>query len=83
MIAAFKVSKESKLASLLIITTVQAVSIWNIGIKQRYAQNIVATNFINQNLGHDVSWENGSYMHTMVYPYVNRFILYHDESDAT
>ena len=35
MIAAFKVSKESKLASLLIITAVQAVSIWNIGIKQR------------------------------------------------
>ena len=55
MIAAFKVSKESKLASLLIITTVQVVSIWNIGIKQ-VAQNIVATNFINQNLGHDVSW---------------------------
>ena len=53
MIAAFKVSKESKLASLLIIT-VQAISIWNIGIKR--AQNIVATNFINQNLGHDVSW---------------------------
>lgn len=56
MIAAFKVSKESKLASLLIITAVQAVSIWNIGIKTAAAQNIVATNFINQNLGHDVSW---------------------------
>ena len=48
--------KESKLASLLIITAVQAVSIWNIGIKTAAAQNIVATNFINQNLGHDVSW---------------------------
>lgn len=56
MIAAFKVSKESKLASLLIITSVQAVSIWNIGIKTAAAQNIVAINFINQNLGHDVSW---------------------------
>jgi hypothetical protein len=33
------------------ITAVQAVSIWNIGIKTAAAQNIVATNFINQNLG--------------------------------
>ena len=56
MIAAFNVSKDSRLASLLIITAVQAVSIWNIGIKTAAAQNIVAINFINQNLGHDVSW---------------------------
>ena len=56
MIAAFKVSKDSKLASLLIITSVQAVSIWNIGIKTAAAQNIVAINFINQNLGYNVSW---------------------------
>ncbi|MDR7619755.1 SLC13 family permease [Staphylococcus argenteus] len=56
MIAAFKVSKDSKLASLLIITSVQAVSIWNIGIKTAAAQNIVAINFINQHLGFDVSW---------------------------
>ena len=55
MIAAFKVSKDSKLASLLIITSVQAVSIWNIGIKTA-AQNIVAINFINHQLGFDVSW---------------------------
>lgn len=56
MIAAFKVSKDSKLASLLIITSIQAVSIWNIGIKTAAAQNIVAINFINQNLGYNVSW---------------------------
>lgn len=56
MIAAFKVSKDSKLASLLIITSVQAVSIWNIGIKTAAAQNIVAINFINRQLGFDVSW---------------------------
>ncbi|WP_085063369.1 DASS family sodium-coupled anion symporter [Staphylococcus aureus] len=56
MIAAFKVSKDSKLASLLIITSVQAVSIWNIGIKTAEAQNIVAINFINHQLGFDVSW---------------------------
>ena len=62
MIAAFNVSKDSRLASLLIITAVQAVSIWNIGIKTAAAQNIVAINFINQNLGHDVSWGEWFYM---------------------
>lgn len=56
MIAAFNVGKDSRLASLLIITAVQAVSIWNIVIKTAAAQNIVAINFINQNLGYDVSW---------------------------
>ncbi|MBI5974346.1 SLC13 family permease [Staphylococcus canis] len=56
MVAAFGVSKDSKLAALLIITAVQAVSIWNIGIKTAAAQNIVAVNFINGQLGHDVSW---------------------------
>lgn len=47
MIAAFGATKNSKLAALLIITAVQAVSIWNIGIKTAAAQNIVAINFIN------------------------------------
>ncbi|HGH0778451.1 TPA: DASS family sodium-coupled anion symporter [Staphylococcus pseudintermedius] len=56
MIAAFGATKNSKLAALLIITAVQAVSIWNIGIKTAAAQNIVAINFINDQLGHDVSW---------------------------
>ena len=55
MIAHSKYQKKVNLHHFLIITAVQAVSIWNIGIKQ-HAQNIVATNFINQNLGHDVSW---------------------------
>ena len=81
MIVAFKVSKESKLASLLIITAVQAVSIWNIGIKQRLLK-IVATNFINQNLGHDVSWENGSYMLQHGLSLCQSRYSYHDESDA-
>lgn len=56
MIAAFGATKNSKLAALLIITAVQAVSIWNIGIKTAAAQNIVAINFISDQLGHDVSW---------------------------
>jgi len=56
MIAAFGVSKQSKLAGLLVITAVQAVSIWNIGIKTAAAQNIVAISFINDQLGTDISW---------------------------
>ncbi len=56
MVAAFGAAKESKLAALLIITAVQAVSIWNVGIKTAAAQNIVSVNFINDQLGHDVSW---------------------------
>ena len=38
------------------MTAVQAVSIWNVGIKTAAAQNIVAINFINAKLGVDVSW---------------------------
>lgn len=56
MVAAFGASKNSRLAALLVITAVQAVSIWNVGIKTAAAQNIVAVNFINNQLGHDVSW---------------------------
>lgn len=56
MIAAFNTSKNSKLAALLIITAVHAVSIWNIGIKTAAAQNIVAIGFINKSMKQDISW---------------------------
>ena len=56
MVAAFGMSKDSKLATLLIVTAVQAVSIWNIGIKTAAAQNLVAIGFINEAMGEDVSW---------------------------
>src|SRR5699024_10153442 len=49
-------SKDSKLATLLIVTAVQAVSIWNVGIKTAAAQNLVAVGFINEAMGQDVSW---------------------------
>ena len=62
MITAFGVAKQSKLAGLLVITAVQAVSIWNIGIKTAAAQNIVAINFINDQLNTDISWGSGYYM---------------------
>ena len=61
MVAAFGMSKDSKLATLLIITAVQAVSIWNIGIKTAAAQNLVAVGFINEAMGEDIFGFNGSF----------------------
>jgi anion transporter len=40
------------------ITTVQAVSIWNVGIKTAAAQNMVAIGFIQKTLGQDITWLN-------------------------
>lgn len=56
IIVAFGVDKKSKFAGLLMITTVQAVSIWNVGIKTAAAQNMVAVGFIQKMLGHDITW---------------------------
>jgi sodium-dependent dicarboxylate transporter 2/3/5 len=58
VILAFGVDKQSRLAGLLMITTVQAVSIWNVGIKTAAAQNMVAVGFIQKMLGHDITWLN-------------------------
>lgn len=56
MVAAFGLPHNSRLGALLVITSVQAVSIWNIGIKTGAAQNMVALNFINEQFGIDISW---------------------------
>lgn len=56
MVAAFGLPKDSRLAALLVITAVQSVSIWNIGIKTGAAQNMVALGFIQEQFGVDVSW---------------------------
>jgi len=56
MVTAFGAKKESRLAALLVITAVQAVSIWNIGIKTGAAQNMVAMGFINKTFNEDISW---------------------------
>ncbi|QDQ00360.1 DASS family sodium-coupled anion symporter [Lysinibacillus fusiformis] len=56
MVAAFGLPRDSRLAALLVITSVQAVSIWNIGIKTAAAQNMVALNFIKEQFGVDISW---------------------------
>lgn len=58
VILAFGVDKKSRFAGLLMITTVQAVSIWNVGIKTAAAQNMVAVGFIQKMLGQDITWLN-------------------------
>lgn len=56
IILAFKMDKKSRFAGLMMITTVQAVSIWNVGVKTAAAQNMVAVGFIQKMLGHDITW---------------------------
>ena len=56
IILAFGADKRSRFAGLLMITTVQAVSVWNIGIKTAAAQNMVAVGFLQRQLGQDVTW---------------------------
>ncbi|MEK3936003.1 DASS family sodium-coupled anion symporter [Sporosarcina sp. FSL W7-1349] len=56
MVAAFGLPHNSRLGALLVITAVQAVSIWNIGIKTGAAQNMVALGFIEKEFGVSVAW---------------------------
>lgn len=56
VVIAFGVDKRSRFAGLLMITTVQAVSIWNVGIKTAAAQNLVAVGFFQSILKQDITW---------------------------
>lgn len=56
MVAAFGLPKESRLGALMVITAVQAVSIWNVGIKTAAAQNLVGVGFIQETFGEDIAW---------------------------
>jgi solute carrier family 13 (sodium-dependent dicarboxylate transporter), member 2/3/5 len=56
MVAAFGLPKDSRLSALLVITAVQAVSIWNVGIKTAAAQNMVALGFMEKEFGTLISW---------------------------
>jgi sodium-dependent dicarboxylate transporter 2/3/5 len=56
IILAFGADKRSRFAGLLMITTVQAVSVWNVGIKTAAAQNMVAIGFLQKQLGRDITW---------------------------
>jgi anion transporter len=56
IIAAFGVNKRGAFASMLMITTVQTASIWNVGIKTAAAQNMVAIGFIEKAFGKSITW---------------------------
>jgi sodium-dependent dicarboxylate transporter 2/3/5 len=58
IVAAFGLERNSRFASLLLITTVQAIGVWNVGVKTAAAQNMVAIGFIQRMLGHDITWLN-------------------------
>jgi sodium-dependent dicarboxylate transporter 2/3/5 len=56
IISAYGVSKKSAFAGMLMITTVQTASIWNVGIKTAAAQNMVAIGFIEKMLQKTITW---------------------------
>ncbi|HET9902655.1 MAG TPA: DASS family sodium-coupled anion symporter [Xanthobacteraceae bacterium] len=56
IIAAFGVSRTGAFAGMLMITTVQTASIWNVGIKTAAAQNMVAIGFIEKAFGRTITW---------------------------
>ncbi len=55
-ILAFKLDRKSRFAGLLMITTAQTASIWNVGIKTAAAQNMVAVGFIEKQLKTNITW---------------------------
>jgi len=56
IIVAFGVDKRSRFAALIMITTTQTASIWNVGVKTAAAQNMVAVGFIDKMLKHSITW---------------------------
>lgn len=56
IIAAFGVDRRSRFAGMMMITTVQTASIWNVGIKTAAAQNMVAIGFMEKMLHASVTW---------------------------
>lgn len=56
IINSFGVSMNSRFAAVMMIAVAQADSIWNVGIKTAAAQNMIALNFIEKQLGYYISW---------------------------
>jgi sodium-dependent dicarboxylate transporter 2/3/5 len=56
IISAFGVDRKGIFAGMLMITTVQTASIWNVGIKTAAAQNMVAIGFIEKAFGRTITW---------------------------
>lgn len=75
IVAAFGLAKESKLGALLMITAVQSISIWNIGIKTAAAQNMVALGFIQAEYGTDVTWGEW-FLYAAPWSIIMSFVLY-------
>lgn len=75
MVAAFGLPHNSRLSALLVITAVQAVSIWNIGIKTGAAQNMVAIGFIESEMSASVSW-GAWFMYAAPWSIIMSFVLY-------
>lgn len=75
MVAAFGLPKNSRLGALLVITAVQAVSIWNVGIKTGAAQNLVAIGFIESEFGESVPWGTW-FMYAAPWSIIMSFVLY-------
>ena len=75
MIAIFGSGKDNKLAALLMITAVQSISIWNIGIKTAAAQNMVALGFMETEFGIDISWGKW-FLYAAPWSIIMSFILY-------
>ncbi len=56
IILAFGVDRRSRLAAVIMITTTQSASIWNVGVKTAAAQNMVAVGFIEKMLKSTITW---------------------------
>ncbi len=56
IVLAFGAEKRSRLAALVMLTTVQSVSVWNVGVKTAAAQNMVAIGFVQKMLHQDITW---------------------------
>lgn len=75
MVAAFGLPANSRLGALLVITAVQAVSIWNVGIKTAAAQNMVALGFIEKTFGVSVAWSSW-FMYAAPWSVLMSIVLY-------
>ncbi len=56
IVLAFGAEKRSRLSALVMLTTVQAISVWNVGVKTAAAQNMVAIGFVQKMLHQDITW---------------------------
>ncbi|MCT1904877.1 DASS family sodium-coupled anion symporter [Oceanobacillus sojae] len=75
IVAAFGLAKQSKLAALLMITAVQSISIWNIGIKTAAAQNMVALGFMESAFGINVTWGEW-FLYAAPWAFIMSIVLY-------